>query len=110
MKIDNIKNLLELFQHQYQKKNKEDIFLKSLKRPQKEYSWESVYLNIIKLSEEINKYINKGDRCLLVSENRPEWLISDLSIMLSGGITVPAYTTYTKEIMSILLMIALQVF
>ena len=97
MKIDNIKNLLELFQHQYQKKNKEDIFLKSLKRPQKEYSWESVYLNIIKLSEEINKYINKGDRCLLISENRPEWLISDLSIMLSGGITVPAYTTYTER-------------
>ena len=97
MKIDNIKNLLELFQHQYQKKNKEDIFLKSLKRPLKEYSWESVYLNIIKLSEEINKYINKGDRCLLVSENRPEWLISDLSIMLSGGITVPAYTTYTER-------------
>ena len=55
MKIDNIKNLLELFQHQYQKKNKEDIFLKLLKRPQKEYSWESVYLNIIRLSEEINK-------------------------------------------------------
>ncbi|MDA7712960.1 AMP-binding protein [Candidatus Pelagibacter sp.] len=97
MNIDNIKNLLELFQHQYRKKNKEDIFLKSLKRPQKEYSWESVYLNIIKLSEEINKYINKGDRCLLVSENRPEWLISDLSIMLSGGITVPAYTTYTER-------------
>ena len=97
MKIDNIKNLLELFQHQYRKKNKEDIFLKSLKRPLKEYSWESVYLNIIKLSEEINKYINKGDRCLLVSENRPEWLISDLSIMLSGGITVPAYTTYTER-------------
>ena len=97
MMIDNIKNLLELFQHRYQKKNKEDIFLKSLKRPQKEYSWESVYLNIIKLSEEINKYINKGDRCLLVSENRPEWLISDLSIMLSGGITVPAYTTYTER-------------
>ena len=96
MKIDNINNLLELFQHQYQKKNKEDIFLKSLKH-QKEYSWESVYLNIIKLSEEINKYINKGDRCLLVSENRPEWLISDLSIMLSGGITVPAYTTYTER-------------
>ena len=54
-------------------------------------------MNIIKLSEEINKYINKGDRCLLVSENRPEWLISDLSIMLSGGITVPAYTTYTER-------------
>jgi long-chain acyl-CoA synthetase len=33
----------------------------------------------------------------LVSENRPEWFISDLAIMLSGGITVPAYTTYTEE-------------
>ena len=33
----------------------------------------------------------------LISENRPEWMISDLSIMLSGGITVPAYTTYTER-------------
>ena len=57
----------------------------------------SVYKNIIKLSEEINKYIKEGDRCLLVSENRPEWLISDFAIMLSGGITVPAYTTYTER-------------
>ena len=38
-----------------------------------------------------------GDRCLLVSENRPEWLISDIAIMLAGGITVPAYTTYTEK-------------
>jgi long-chain acyl-CoA synthetase len=34
---------------------------------------------------------------LLISENRPEWLISDLSIMLSKGITVPAYTTYVER-------------
>ena len=31
------------------------------------------------------------------SENRPEWFISDLSIMLSGSITVPAYTTYAER-------------
>ena len=36
------------------------------------------------------------DVCL-ISENRPEWMISDLSIMLSGSITVPAYTTYTER-------------
>ena len=97
MQIDKINNLLELFYKQYKKKNKESIFLKSLKEPRKEYSWEDVYLNINKLSEEISKYIKKGDRCLLVSENRPEWMISDLSIMLSGGVTVPAYTTYTER-------------
>lgn len=37
----------------------------------------------------------RGDRVLLVSENRPEWLIADLAIMAAGGVTVPAYTTNT---------------
>jgi len=97
MEINKINNLLELFYKQYQKQNKEIIFLQSLKEPSKKFSWEDVYLNINKLSEEISKYIKKGDRCLLVSENRPEWMISDLSIMLSGGVTVPAYITYTER-------------
>ena len=97
MQIDKVNNLLELFYQKYQKKNKDSIFLQSLKKPQKKYSWEDVYLNINKLSVEISKHIKKGDRCLLVSENRPEWMIADLSIMLSGGVTVPAYTTYTER-------------
>ena len=33
---------------------------------------------------------------MLVSENRPEWLIADVAIMAAGGITVPAYTTNTE--------------
>ena len=97
MKITETNNLLELFYEQYLKQNKESIFLQSLKEPKKKYSWEEVYLNINKLSKEISKHIKKADRCLLISENRPEWMISDLSIMLSGGITVPAYTTYTER-------------
>ncbi|MGH6921234.1 MAG: AMP-dependent synthetase/ligase, partial [Geminicoccaceae bacterium] len=39
--------------------------------------------------------LSRGDRVLLVSENRPEWAIADLAIMAAGGITVPAYTTNT---------------
>ena len=97
MKINKINNLLELFYDQYQRQDKENIFLQSLKEPKKNFSWEDVYLNINNLSEEISKHIKKGDRCLLISENRPEWMISDLSIMLSGGITVPAYTTYIER-------------
>ena len=97
MQIEKNNNLLELFYDQYQRQDKESIFLQSLKEPKRKYSWEDVYLNINKLSEELLKYIKKGDRCLLISENRPEWMIADLSIMLSGGITVPAYTTYTER-------------
>ena len=97
MQIDKINNLLALFYDQYQRQDKDSIFLQSLKEPKKNYSWEDVYLNINKLSEEISKYIKKGDRCLLISENRPEWMTADLSIMLSGGITVPAYITYSER-------------
>ena len=97
MRIKKINNLLALFYDQYQREDKESIFLQSLKEPKKKYSWEDVYSNINKLSEEISKYIKKGDRCLLISENRPEWMIADLSIMISGGITVPAYTTYSER-------------
>jgi len=97
MQINKINNLLELFYEQYQKQDKESIFLQSLKEPHAKYSWEDTYLNINKLSDEISKHIKKGDRCLLISENRPEWIISDLSIMLSGGVTVPAYITYTER-------------
>jgi len=97
MEINKVNNLLELFYNQYQTQDKTSVFLQSLKEVENKYSWEDVYSNIIKLSEEISKYIKKGDRCLLISENRPEWMISDLSIMFSGGITVPAYTTYTER-------------
>ena len=97
MKLNNYNNLLELFHFQYQSKNKDEIFLQSLKDKKLQFSWKQTYENIQKLSNHISKYISFKDRCLLISENRPEWLISDLAIMLAGGITVPAYTTYTER-------------
>ena len=41
--------------------------------------------------------IARGDRVMLVSENRPEWCISDLAIMAAGAITVPTYVTNTER-------------
>lgn len=38
-----------------------------------------------------------GDRVMLVSENRPEWAISDLAIMAAGCVTVPTYITNTER-------------
>ncbi|MDP7668325.1 MAG: long-chain fatty acid--CoA ligase [Rhodospirillales bacterium] len=40
--------------------------------------------------------VQKGDRIIVVSENRPEWLIADVAIMAIGAITVPAYVTNTE--------------
>ncbi len=41
--------------------------------------------------------LKPGDRVMLVSENRPEWLIADLGIMAAGCVTVPTYTTNTSR-------------
>ena len=97
MEINKINSLVELFFIQYRNQDKNNIFLNSLKDSDNKCSWEQAFTKIIKLSKEISKYINKGDRCLLISENRPEWMITDLSIMLASGITVPAYTTYVER-------------
>jgi long-chain acyl-CoA synthetase len=98
MNIDNLNNLIELFVNQANKQNKKDIFLEWLNPSNKKsYTWEQTEKNILKLSKVIKENINEGDRCLLVSENRPEWFVSDLAIMVAGGITVPAYTTYMED-------------
>ncbi len=98
MNINNLNNLIELFVNQANKQNKKDIFLEWLNPSNKKlYTWEQTEKNILKLSKVIKENIKEGDRCLLVSENRPEWFVSDLAIMLAGGITVPAYTTYIED-------------
>ena len=97
MNIGQNNNLLELFYNQFQKEKADQIFLKSLKDSNSKFTWKDTYENIIKLSDELDIVIEKNDRCLLISENRPEWMISDLAIMLAKGVTVPAYTTYTER-------------
>ena len=41
--------------------------------------------------------INKGDRVVVLSENRPEWAVTDFATLLVGGIVVPIYATQTPE-------------
>lgn len=41
--------------------------------------------------------IRKGDRVAILSENRPEWPISDMACLLLGAVTVPLYATLTAE-------------
>ena len=98
MNLENFNSLIELFFYQSEKQDPKSIFLQWLNpNDKKNFTWEETKINIFKLSKTIKNNVKEGDRCLLVSENRPEWFISDLAIMLSGAITVPAYTTYTEE-------------
>lgn len=41
--------------------------------------------------------IQPGDRVALLSENRPEWIITDIAILCTGGVTVPIYPTLLEK-------------
>ena len=61
-------------------------------------SWTEVRKKVETFSSALKSIgILEGDRIVIVSENRPEWQIADLSIMTIGAITVPAYTTSTSS-------------
>ena len=111
MELKKINSLVELFFKKHEEKfpkgskANEETFLVSLKNrdlPDTNsgpftYSWENINTKIKILSNYLEKIISKGDRCILLSENRPEWLISDIAIMNAGGVNVPLFTTYSKS-------------
>ena len=41
--------------------------------------------------------VKKGDRIILLSENRPEWAVADFACLLLGAVDVPIYATQTPE-------------
>ena len=100
MELKKVNSLVELFFEKY--KEKKDLtnqpFLKWLKTNENDFlTWEQVRNNICLFSEYLSKSLSKGDRCVLLSENRPEWLIADIAIMNAGGVTVPLFTTYSEK-------------
>ena len=100
MKLKEVNSLVELFFEKYKEKEelKNQLFLKWLKTNNNDFlTWKQVKHNICLLSEYLRENLIKGDRCVLLSENRPEWLIVDISIMNAGGVTVPLFTTYSEK-------------
>jgi long-chain acyl-CoA synthetase len=94
--LDNLYELFELQSKKYNKKN----FLHSINADKSlnTFSWKDVLEKTILISNFLrNQGVVKGDRVMLVSEGRPEWMISDLSILRTGAVTVPNYTTYTQK-------------
>src|SRR5687767_6281297 len=61
-------------------------------------SWREGAEKVARLAAALKRLgLGRGDHVMLVSENRPEWLISDLAIMAAGCVTVPTYTTNTER-------------
>ncbi len=60
-------------------------------------SWSDAADDVVSLAAALHALgIRRGDRVMIVSENRPEWCLADLAIMAAGAISVPAYVTNTE--------------
>ncbi|MEW4468205.1 AMP-dependent synthetase/ligase [Parasphingorhabdus sp. JC815] len=59
-------------------------------------SWAEAARQVAALAKSFQKLgLKPGDRIMLVSDNCPQWCITDLAIMAARCITVPTYTTNT---------------
>ncbi len=97
MDISKLNSLVELYFEKTKEVNGKRPFLKWLKPNKPSYNWEDITQRIYKLTTKIKSLIKKGDRCLIMSENRPYWMMTDIAIMNAGGISVPIFTTYSAN-------------
>ena len=55
-----------------------------------------IYRSVVGISRVLESWgIGKGDRVAILSENRPEWTITDFAALALGAVTVPIYSTQT---------------
>jgi long-chain acyl-CoA synthetase len=57
-----------------------------------------IYRSVIGVARALESWgVRKGDRVAILSENRPEWTITDFAVLALGAVTVPIYSTQTAD-------------
>src|SRR5271165_2527733 len=57
-----------------------------------------IYRSVVGVARALQSWgVEKGDRVAILSENRPEWTITDFAALSLGAVTVPVYSTQTAE-------------
>jgi len=96
--LERFDNLIALFLARAEEKGDAPFLWAKREGEWRSTSWAEAARQVAALAASLkNIGLEPGDRVALVSENRPEWLISDLAIMAAGCVTVPTYTTNTTR-------------
>ena len=92
-----IQTLNDILSTVYQS-HRDRVMLHREGREWKSISSTELYRNVVGLSRAFESWgIGKGDRIAILSENRPEWTITDFAALALGAVTVPIYSTQTAE-------------
>ena len=98
LNFDEFNSVVKIFEKQSSMLQDQPYLWRKIDDKYSSLSWKEVRSSVERFSTALkNLGILEGDRVVIVSENRPEWQISDLSIMSIGAISVPAYTTSTTN-------------
>ena len=98
LNFDEFNSVVKIFDKQSSMLQDQPYLWRKIDDKYSSLSWKEVRNNVEIFSTALkNLGILAGDRVVIVSENRPEWQIADLSIMAIGAISVPAYTTSTTN-------------
>ena len=96
--LERFDNLIALFLARAEEKGDAPFLWAKREGEWRSISWAEAARQVASLAASLKRIgLEPGDRVALVSENRPEWLISDLAIMAAGCVTVPTYTTNTTR-------------
>jgi long-chain acyl-CoA synthetase len=96
--LEHFQNLVAMFFARARQQGDKPFLWAKLEGEWRSTSWAEAAAKVAGLAAALKRLgLNRGDRVMLVSENRPEWLISDLAIMAAGCVTVPTYVTNTER-------------
>ena len=91
-------NLVTLFFDQAAERGERPFLTRRTGEGWSSMSWAEAARTVSSLAQGLAAVgVRPGDRVMLVSENRPEWCLSDLAIMAAGAVTVPTYTTNVER-------------
>jgi long-chain acyl-CoA synthetase len=96
--LEHFPNLVTMFLTRVREKGDASFLWAKREGEWRSISWNEAARQAAAFAESLKRLgLAPGDRVMLVSENRPEWLIADLGIMAAGCVTVPTYITNTTR-------------
>ncbi|TGX37986.1 long-chain fatty acid--CoA ligase [Sphingomonas naasensis] len=97
-KLERFENLVQMFFTRAREKGDKPFLWHKSGGKWQPTSWAEAARQVASLATALQDLgLKPGDRVMLVSENRPEFCITDLAIMAAGCVTVPTYTTNTER-------------
>ena len=98
IEVGNVKRLFDILPHQSLYHPKEDSLCDKIGGSWRKYSSQNLEQIVNKMSLGfLNLGLNPTDKVAIISYNRTEWTIVDLSVLQFGGVDVPLYPTMNKE-------------